>query len=125
MTDSTSSNVDLAPVLRRLARPYNAQTRALMEDAAAEIERLRAERDEFARCLDGGVDCAAEKLKLRAELDEALERIGQLQLVGNRIAAERDRLRAAGHAVLDHFMPTFPDSRAVDDCLVQLAAVLA
>jgi hypothetical protein len=37
----------------------------LMRKAAEEIERLRAERDEYARCLDGSVDCAQEKLRLR------------------------------------------------------------
>lgn len=31
--------------------------------------------------------------RLRAELDEALERIGKLQLFGSQIAAERDSLR--------------------------------
>lgn len=31
----------------------------------------------------------------------------------------------AANAVLVHFMPTFSDSRAVDDCLVQLAAAVA
>jgi hypothetical protein len=33
-------------------------------------------------------------------------------------------LEGAANEVLDYLMPTFPDSRAVDDCLVGLAAVL-
>lgn len=40
------------------------------------------------------------------------------------IAAAPDLLEAANE-VLKHFMPSFPGSRAVDDCLVQLAAAVA
>lgn len=42
-----------------------------------------------------------------------------------RLIASAPDLLAAANAVLAHFMPTFPDSRAVDDCLVQLAAAVA
>lgn len=36
-----------------------------------------------------------------------------------------ERLRIAAEEVLRTYMPQFPDSRAVDDCLVGLAAALA
>jgi len=39
-----------------------------MRWAAEQIEQLTEERDEYARCLDGGVDCAQEKISLRAQL---------------------------------------------------------
>jgi hypothetical protein len=37
---------------------------------------------------------------------------------------EYDSLLAAANEVLRTYMPQFPDSRAVDDCLVNLAAVI-
>lgn len=37
-------------------------------------------------------------------------------------ADELDALRKAADEVLRTYMPQFPDSRAVDDCLVSLAA---
>jgi DNA-binding MarR family transcriptional regulator len=49
----------------------------LLLEAATEIERLRAERDKYARCLNGGVDCAQEKLRLRACLLEMYESDGE------------------------------------------------
>ncbi len=44
------------------------QLREIILDRDEEIERLSVENTELRRCLDGGVDCAKEKLRLRAAL---------------------------------------------------------
>lgn len=40
----------------------------------------------------------------------------------SKAADELDALRKAADGVLKTYMPQFPDSRAVDDCLVALAS---
>jgi hypothetical protein len=58
----------------------------------------------------------------------ALPDCGARDKVMSQIARLADRVRefeAAGNEVLDAYMPQFNDSRAVDNCLVRLAAVVA
>jgi len=42
---------------------------------ATDYDALRAERDELKRCLDGGVDCAAERIALHTQLSAAEARL--------------------------------------------------
>lgn len=114
-TPLTSKN-DICAQLREQAplvdRMYADQ---LMRDAAKEIERLTREL-----AVQKGVNDLA-YIPHRA----LVESRDALQTRYDKVGAERDRLWAAAEAVLAHFMSTFSDSRAVDDCLVQLAAVLS
>ena len=44
----------------------------ITEDLHPKIERLTAENAELKRCLDGGVDCAAERMNITAERDRLM-----------------------------------------------------
>jgi hypothetical protein len=62
----------------------------------ADYERLHAERDEYARCLDGGVDCAQEKLRLRAALATLLHNVETIGLNG--VSVEHPHVRGVAMA---------------------------
>ena len=77
-----------------------------VEDDQAEIAQLRGslslaeeglanyaqENAELRRCLDGGVDCAEEKLRLRAELD-AIKRTREQERDYADVCYENEKLR--------------------------------
>lgn len=52
-------------------------------------------------------------------------RINSLEILAKRAQARSERLETAANEVLRFYMPQFNDSRAVDDCLVGLAAAVA
>lgn len=64
---NSSSNERLARSEPYLGKDRD-QLREIILDRDEEIERLSVENTELRRCLDGGVDCAEEKLRLRAAL---------------------------------------------------------
>lgn len=53
------------------------------------------------------------------------QRITNLTKLAEDQQAHIDQLTAAANEVLRVYMPQFPDSRAVDDCLVGLASAVA
>jgi hypothetical protein len=59
-----------------------------------------------------------------AELKRVYELVHHWADEAKRLQGEVDALLTAANTVLSHFMPSFPDSRAVDDCLVGLAAAV-